>query len=115
MKRGEIYIANLNPTEGSKQFGTGSVIIASHTAINDNGPEILVVPCATDQGQRIYLIQVGIGAGEGGLWQNSLAMAEQVSALDKVRLNALWGALPDVKLDRLDSALLIALDLTGQN
>ncbi len=67
MKRGEVFRADLNPTEGSEQSGTGPVIIASRNAINDNSPEILVVPCTTDRAQRIYPSQVGIGAGESGL------------------------------------------------
>ena len=41
-------------------------------------------------------------------------MAKQVSAIDIFRLNELWGALPDLTLDKLDLALLIALDLLGQ-
>lgn len=114
MKPGEVYRANLNPTEGSEQSGTGPVIIVSRNAINDNSPEVLVVPCTTDRGQRIYPSQVSIGAGESGLRQNSVAMPEQVRAVDKVRLNEPRGALPDLTLDRLDSALLIALDLRGQ-
>ena len=114
MKWGEVYRANLNPTEGSKQSETGPVIVVSRNAINYNSPEVLVVPCTTDRGQRIYPSQVSIGAGEGGLRQNSIAMAEQVNAIDKVRLNELWGALPDLTLDRSDSELLIALDLLGQ-
>jgi mRNA interferase MazF len=114
VKRGEVCGANLNPTESSEQCGTGPVIIVSRNAINYNSSEVLVVPCTTDGGERIYPSQVSIGSGEGGIRQNSIAMAEQVRAIDKVRLNELWGALPDLTLDRLDSALLIAFDVAGQ-
>ena len=115
MKRGEVYIANLNPTEGSERSGNRPVVIVSRNAINDNSPVVLVVPCTTDRGQRVYPSQVRIGAGVGGLRQNSIAMAEQVRAIGKRRLGDPWGALPDGTLSGLDLALLIALDLPGQS
>lgn len=114
MKRGEIYSANLNPTEGSEQSGNRPVVIVSRNAINRNSPVVLIVPCTTDRGQRVYPSQVRIGAGEGGLGQESIAMADQVRAIDKRRLGELWGALPDPTLRNLDLALVIALDVPGQ-
>jgi len=114
VKRGEIFTANLNPTEGSEQSGNRPVVVVSRNAINLYSPVVLVVPCTTDRGQRIYPSQVRIDAGDGGLSQNSIAMAEQVRAIDQRRLSTFWGALPDVTLKKLDLALLIALDLPGQ-
>ncbi|MDA0733996.1 MAG: type II toxin-antitoxin system PemK/MazF family toxin [Chloroflexi bacterium] len=113
MKRGEVYSANLNPTEGSEQSGTRPVIIVSRDAINDNSPVVLIVPCTTDRGQRIYPSQIQVRGGEGGLRQNSVAMAEQVRAIDKGRLQEVWGTLPDSTVSRLSQALMIALDLPG--
>ena len=114
MRRGEVYSANLNPIQGSEQSGVRSVIVVSRNAINDNSPVVLVVPCTTDRGQRVYPSQVRLDAGEGGLRQNSIAMAEQVRAIDKRRLGELWGTLSERTLRQLDRALLIALDLPGQ-
>ena len=36
MKQGEIWLTNLNPTEGSEQSGFRPVIIVSGDALNDN-------------------------------------------------------------------------------
>jgi mRNA interferase MazF len=113
VKRGEVYSTCLDPTEGSEQSGTRPVIIVSRNAINDNSPVVLVVPCTTDRGQRAYPSQIRIRAGEGGLLRNSIAMAEQVRAIDKRRLGQPWGALSDQTLSQLELALLIALDLPG--
>ncbi len=114
MKRGEVYVASLNSVEGSEQSGNRPVVIVNRNAINDNSPVVLVVPCTVDRGQRVYPSQVRIAAGEGGLRQSSIAMAEQVRAIYKQRLGEPWGALPDAMLSSLDLALLIALDLPGQ-
>lgn len=114
MRRGEVYIANLSPIQGSEQAGIRPVIVVSRDAINDSSPVVLVVPCTTDRGQRVYPSQVRIHAGEEGLGQTSIAMAEQVRAIDKQRIGELWGTLTEQTLSQLDRALLIALDLPGQ-
>ncbi len=111
MKRGEIYNARLDPTEGSEQSGSRPVIIVSRDAINANSPVVLVVPCTTDRSQRIYPSQIRLRAGEGGLRQDSIAMGEQVRAIDKRRLVEYWGNLSSPALRLLDQALMIALDL----
>ena len=44
MKRGDIYDARLNPTEGSEQAGTRPVVIVSRNAINRYSPVVVIVP-----------------------------------------------------------------------
>jgi mRNA interferase MazF len=112
MKRGEIYDARLEPVEGSEQGGTRPVIIVSRDAINANSPVVLAVPCTTHQAnKRIYPTQVRLTPPEGGLSNESTAMADQVRVLSKSRLLRLRGRLDDGSIDRLNQALLIALDL----
>ena len=113
MNRGEVYDARLSPTEGSEQTGTRPVIVVSRDAINEASPVVLVVPCTTFPGQRMYPSQVLIQAPEGGLDQDSVAMGEQVRAIDKQRLGRLRGGLTRASMRQLDRALLIALDLPG--
>ena len=114
MKRGEIYEASLGSTEGSEQRGTRPVVIVSRNAINDASPVVVIVPLTRYRGQRIYPSQVVLRAPEGGLDWDSVAMAEQVRAIDKERLGQLRGTLHPAGMEGLDRALLIALDLPGQ-
>jgi mRNA interferase MazF len=115
MKRGEIYDARLEPVEGSEQGGTRPVIIVTRDAINAYSPVVLAVPCTTYQtGKRIYPTQVLIQAPDGGLTNDSIAMADQVRVLSKTRLLRLRGMLSDEVMVLLNQALLIALDLPGQ-
>jgi mRNA interferase MazF len=112
MKRGEIYDARLEPVEGSEQGGTRPVIIVSLDAINANSPVVLAVPCTTYQPhKRIYPTQVLLTPPEGGLSNDSIAMADQVRVLSKARLLRLRGTLGDSAIAQLNQALLIALDL----
>ena len=114
MKRGEVYDACLDPAEGSEERGTRPVITVSRDAINEAGPVVLAVPCTRYRQQRIYPSQVLLRVPESGLDLDSVAMAEQVRAIDKRRLRLLRGTLTEAVSQRLDRALLIALDLPGQ-
>jgi mRNA interferase MazF len=112
MRRGEIYNARLEPTEGSEQGGTRPVIIVSRDAINLASPVMLAVPCTTYQiGRKIYPTQVLITAPEGGLTQDAIAMADQVRVLAKTRLLNVRGTLSAATMQKLNLALSIALDL----
>jgi mRNA interferase MazF len=115
MKRGEVYDARLEPVEGSEQGGTRPVIIVSRDAINAYSPVVLAIPCTTYQaGKRVYPTQVLIQSPDGGLINDSIAMADQVRVLSKTRLLRLRGMLSDEVMLLLNQALLIALDLPGQ-
>jgi mRNA interferase MazF len=114
VRRGEIYDARLDPTEGSEQAGVRPVIIVSRDAINAFSPVVLAVPCTTYRAERrIFPSQIVIHAPDGGLSADSVALAEQVRALAKGRLGRLRGMLSTRVIEQLDLALRIALDLDG--
>ena len=114
MRRGEVYDARLDPTEGSEQAGIRPVVIVSCDAINAASPVILVVPCTTYRaGRRLYPSQVLLQAPDGGLDVDSVALGEQVHALVTSRLGRRRGQLSPTTLNQFDRALLIALDLPG--
>jgi mRNA interferase MazF len=115
MRRGEVYDARLETTEGSEQGGTRPVIIVSRDVINLSSPVVLAVPCTTYQtGKRVYPTQVLILAPDGGLKKDSIAMADQVRVLSKTRFLRLRGMVSPQVMAHLEQALLIALDLPGQ-
>lgn len=112
MKRGEVYLARLEPVEGSEQGGTRPIIVVSRDAINLYSPVVLAVPCTTyKQGKRVFPTQVLIKKFDGGLSQDSIAMADQIRVLAKPRLIKLLGTLSETKVIKLNRALAIALDL----
>lgn len=115
MNRGDVFLASLDPTLGSEQSGLRPVVIVSRDAINRSSPVVIAVPVTSwTDGRRIYPSQVLIAAPEGGLRCDSIALGEQLRAITRDRLVDRWGALERETSRRLDSALLIALDLPGQ-
>lgn len=115
MNRGDVFLARLDPSEGSEQAGTRPVVIVSRDAINRSSPVVVVVPfTSSNDGRRIYPSQVLIKALEGGLRTDSIALGEQVRAITRDRLVSRWGKLEPGAMRRIDRALLITLDLPGQ-
>ena len=115
MKKGDVYLARLDPTRGSEQSGSRPVVIVSRDAINRASPVVLVVPCTSwTQERKLYPSQVLINAPDGGLTADTIALCEQVRAIAKDRLADRWGMLAPPTIDLLDRALLIAMDLPGQ-
>jgi mRNA interferase MazF len=115
VKRGDVFVARLDPTEASEQAGMRPVVIVSRDAINRASPLVIVVPCTSwFEGRRLYPSQVLIEAPAGGLRTDSIALAEQVRAISKTRLVDRWGTLEPTTLRQLERALLIAMDLPGQ-
>ncbi|MGI8553146.1 MAG: type II toxin-antitoxin system PemK/MazF family toxin [Dehalococcoidia bacterium] len=116
MRRGEVYMARLDPVEGSEQAGYRPVVIVGRNSIADSSPVVLAVPCTTHHAnRRIYPSHVLLRTPDGGLSIDSIALCEQLRALDKIRLGRLRGLLSDAAIAEIDRALLIALDLPGQN
>jgi mRNA interferase MazF len=115
MRRGDVYLVDLNPPRGSEADKIRPAVIVSTDAANRAAGQsrrgvITVVP-VTSNVSNVYRFQVRIPAGEGGLKVASKAQAEQVRSVDVTRLTARIGALPPERLSQLDAALRLHLDL----
>ncbi|MCA9873106.1 MAG: type II toxin-antitoxin system PemK/MazF family toxin [Anaerolineales bacterium] len=112
MKRGDVFDAQLNPTEGSEQAGIRPVIIVSRDAINQYSSVIVVVPVTSaDNMKRSYPNNLFIQAGQGGLTADSVALGGQVRAITKMRLLRQRGSLAPDMMAQIDQILRITLDL----
>ncbi|MCI0580071.1 MAG: type II toxin-antitoxin system PemK/MazF family toxin [Chloroflexi bacterium] len=112
MKRGDVYDARLSSTEGSEQTGIRPVIIVSRDTINQHSPVIVIVPLTNaEHVKRSYPNDVPIPKGAGGLAVASVALGGQVRAISKTRLLRLRGSLSGRKMQEIDRALRITLDL----
>ena len=112
MRRGDIFNARPNPTEGSEQAGTRPVLIVSRDAINKHSSVVVVVPLTKAANvKRSYPNNVTIPKGEGGLTFDSVLLGGQVRAVSKTRLLRQRGTLATATMEQVDRALRITLDL----
>lgn len=112
MKRGDIFDARLNPTEGSEQAGVRPVVIVSRDAINKNSSVVVIVPLTKAANvKRNYPNNVTVAKGEGGLTFESVLLGGQVRAISKSRILRQRGTLSVETMQQVDRALRITLDL----
>jgi len=111
-KRGDVFVARLDPREGSEQAGERPVIVVSRDAINQSSSVVVIVP-VTDRNHkaRLYPSHVVLKLGEGGLTKESVALGEQVRAISTGRFIKQLGHLSPATLTQVGVALKIALDL----
>jgi mRNA interferase MazF len=86
VERGEIWLANLDPTKGSKQSGTRPIIIFQENAISKFTSTIITIPLTTNLRRAALPSCLMISSGQGGLNQDSVALCHQLRVLDKTRL-----------------------------
>jgi len=112
MIRGDVYMAVLDPSQGSEQAGTRPVIIVSRDAINKLSPVVVIVPLTSRVNKsRLLPSHVEVRRGEGGLTADSVALCEQVREISTARLTRALGHLSANTISQLNGALKIALDL----
>lgn len=112
-KRGEIWLADLNPRRGTEPGKTRPVLIVQAQALLDaEHPSTLVVPLTTQLVDGAEPLRIRIRAS-ASLKKDSDALIDQVRAIDNRRL--VQGPLSRVQRPQLDAvghALLEVFDLT---
>ena len=114
MKRGDIFIADLQPRSGSEQQGRRPVIVVSRDSFNAvaGWKSIIVVPCSTSDSQkRRGPTSVLLPAGAGGLPLESVALCHQITTLDRSKLTQYLGTLTATELAAVNKGVLEALEL----
>jgi mRNA interferase MazF len=110
--RGDVFLARLDPIEGSEQAGTRPVAVITRDAINDNSPVVVVVPFTdANNPKRIYPSHVWLPRGSAGLRMDSIAKCEQIRAIAVSRLISFCGKLSESQIAELEQAIRITLAL----
>jgi len=111
MNRGEIFLANLNPSRGSEQSGIRPVIVIQRNTIGKFTRTALVVPLSSNTRRSNIPGTILIPAGEGGLIQDSVALCYQTVVLDQERFMRKLGDLLQLYLEMLRQALIYTMEL----
>ena len=91
LKRGQVWLADLNPTQGSEQADVRPVIIFQNDLVSQFSTTTIAIPLSTNQRRAELPICLLIEQGNGGLSQDSVALWFQMRVLDKTRLSRLLG------------------------
>lgn len=109
--RGEIWLADLNPTRGHEQAGTRPVLIISNDAFN-HGPAGLIFVLPLTRTNRRIPLHVPVNPPEGGLSARSFILCDTLRSVSKDRLGGkVWGRVSSQTMRKVEDILRILMDL----
>ena len=112
VNRGEIWLADLNPTRGAEQAGTRPVLISQNNVINKYTTTILAIPLTTNLRRASLPSCVQISKGEGGLASDSVALCHQLRVLDKTRLRRKLGIVSPKTMSAIESCVKFTMGMS---
>lgn len=113
VKRGDIYLANLNPVEGSEQGGIRPVLVIQNDTANLHSPTVIVVPM-TSKPKKVYLPTHIVLPRSLGIKEDSVLLFEQIRTIDKSRLIKYIAPITDIYEEKVNDAIQISLSLDSK-
>lgn len=104
IKRGSIYFARLDPTEGSEINKTRPVLVISNDVNNQYSKTITIIPI-TSNTKNIRSFEVFIPVGEANLPKNSKAKCDQIRTIGHSRILNKTGNLSSTFMEEIEVAL----------
>ena len=108
-RRGEIWLVNFNPAQGSEQKGIRPALIIQNDIGNEFSPVTIVA--AISSVIKAYPINVEIKSSESGLEKDSVVKLNQIRTVDKKRLIRKLGEVTSSKIKAVNSSLMLSLEL----
>ena len=113
VRRGDVVIVELDPTQGSEQRGTRPCLVVQNDVGNANAPTTIVVPFTTSFDEQLYPFEVLVPAEECTLREDSVALCSQIRTISiEHRITENLGSIPQERTDEIDTALEYSLGLT---
>jgi len=111
IKRGDIFLVDLNPVVGAEQAGIRSALIIQIDKANAASPHTVIMPFTTRIREVKLPSHVRIPAGVGGLTEDSILLCEQIRVIYKRRLVRRIGSIGEEYLMEVGIALKVILGL----
>ncbi len=113
IKRGEIYIADLDPIVGSEQGGERPVLVIQNNVGNTYSPTVIVL-AITSRYQKKKNMPTHIPIESSDLAMSSIVLVEQVRTIDKTRLIHYIGRASKESMKAVDKALKISIGVDSK-
>jgi len=111
VKRGDIFLANLEPVVGSEQGGIRPVLIIQNNVSNEYSPVVIVAAITSKIFSKEYPTNVFISKKESRLAKDSTILLNQIRTIDKTRLRKRVNSLSNHSMNKVEIALKISLGL----
>lgn len=109
--RGEIWLADLNPTQGHEQAGRRPVLVVSTTSFSQ-GPARLVIVLPVTSTDRNIPAHIAVDPPEGGLSVPSFILCDAIRSIARSHLGpSAWGTVSTKTMKRVEEYLRLLLEL----
>ena len=111
IKRGDIFLANLEPIIGSEQGGIRPVLVIQNDISNKHSPVTIVSAITSRIFEKEYSTNIFVSKQDSGLDKDSTIMLNQIRTVDSSRLIKKVGIIDNFIMSNVDRALKISLSL----
>ena len=110
-RRGDVYLANLDPYIGSEQGGTRPVVVLQNNTGNYYCPTLIVAPITSKAGKKPSQPTHYYAERIHGLELPGMVLLEQIKTIDKRRVRKYLGRMTRQQMDEIGEAIEEALGL----
>jgi len=111
VKRGDIWLVNLDPTLGHEIKKARPAVIIQNDVGNTFSPITIIAPLTSQHLETMYPFEALVLKNHSGLDKDSKALLNQIRAVDKKRLVKKLGKVDVSTLEKIDEAVKISLGL----
>lgn len=111
LQRGEVYEVYPDPSIGKEIKKKRPCVVVSANVFNLNSPLAVVVPLTDAKGKTADILHIEVKRKEAGLSKDSIALCDQVKAVDQSRLDQKLGNLSASTMNNIDNGLRAVLSL----
>jgi len=109
IKRGDVYLAALDPVMGREISKTRPVVVVSNDKNNTFSGTVTILPISSQSLDKIYPFEVLLPKGSANLPKDSKIKADQIRTIDKSRIIKHMGALKASEIESAEKAIKIHL------
>ena len=109
VRRGDVYLADLNPAIGCEQGGIRPVLVLQNDIGNLHSPTTIVAAVTAKQTKKSLPVHMPISAYM--LRTDSTLLLEQIRTIDKCRLKGYLGSISQKEMRDIDRALKLSIGL----
>jgi len=111
IKKGDIFLANLEPVRGSEQGGTRPVLVIQNDISNKYSPVIIIAAITSKDFKKEFPTNITLLKKDSKLDRDSTILLNQIRTIDKSRLIKKISSLDNYLIRKIDLGLKISLDL----
>lgn len=110
-RRGDVYLANLDPYIGSEQGGTRPVVVLQNNTGNYYCPTLIVAPITSKENKKRSQPTHYYAEHIHGLDIPGIVLLEQIKTIDKRRVKKYMGRISRRQMDEIGEAIETSLGL----